>query len=442
MRTSKWVSAGWASGTIGSSTLLGAMSLLVLFYLTEYLGISPAIAGTLIFLSRIWDIGATLLIGHWSDRTQSRWGRRVPFLAFGAPVAALGYAMLFSAPESLTGFGLELYVLFALLLYATGYTIFVVPYLTVPAEITAVPQQRTTMMSYRVVFMTFAGLNVAVLGPVLIEAFGGGRAGYSGMGIVQGLIVLASMWACTAVVARAPVILRDPQPPVGFLTPLKVAFRNKPFVIYIAVKFFQLFAAASTTTALLYLARYILNQDESFLIRFGILQVAGTLLSIPVWTYLARRYGKRNAYMGAGFLYALVALSWLAAALGEASWITDVRILAIGFGSAGLMVVGFSILPDTMEHNTKISGVAQEGTLAALYSMVEKGTAALGPLIAGFLLEASGFISAAGGELPPEQPQSAIVAILVLAAVIPAVCNVTGSLLLTQFDLKEDVSNP
>lgn len=422
--------------------LLGAMSLLVLFYLTEYLGISPAVAGTLIFISRIWDIGANLVIGQWTDRTQSRWGRRIPFLTLGAPVAALAFALLFAAPESLTGRALETYVLLVLVLYATGYTLFVVPYLTLPAEITTVPEQRTTMMSFRVVFMTIAGLNLLIVSPILIEAFGGGRGGYAGMGMIQGLVVLSAMWICTAIVARVPTVTHDPQPPTDFITPLKIAFRNKPFAIFIAVKFFQLFAAASTGTALLYLARYILGQDESFLMRLGVLQTVGTLLSIPFWAYLARRYGKRNAYMAAGILYGFIALSWLIAALGEPSWATDIRLFAIGFGSAGLLVVGFSILPDTMEHNTKTSGVSQEGTLAALYSMVEKGTAALGPLIAGFMLEASGFVSAAGGELPPDQPQSAIVVILLLAAVIPAVCNFIGSALLTQFDLKEENSKP
>jgi Na+/melibiose symporter-like transporter len=70
--------------------------------------------------------------------------------------------------------------------------------------------------------------------------------------------------------------------------------------------------------------------------------------------------------------------------------------------------------------------------------MVEKGTAAFGPLIAGMLLEASGFVSAGGADLPPTQPQTALIAILLLASVVPAVCNVAGALLLTKFDLKEE----
>ena len=66
----RWVTLGWASGTLGSSTLLGAINLVVLFYFTEYLGIAPATAGVLIFVSRIWDIAAAVWIGQWSDRLQ------------------------------------------------------------------------------------------------------------------------------------------------------------------------------------------------------------------------------------------------------------------------------------------------------------------------------------------------------------------------------------
>ena len=81
------------------------------------------------------------------------------------PAAAIAYVALFAAPASVEGLALQAWVLVALLLYAAGYSLFVVPYLAVPAEITAIPQQRTTMMAYRVVFMTLAALNVAVLGP-------------------------------------------------------------------------------------------------------------------------------------------------------------------------------------------------------------------------------------------------------------------------------------
>jgi GPH family glycoside/pentoside/hexuronide:cation symporter len=434
---SRAVSLGWAGGTLGSSTMLGAMSLLVLFYLTEYLGISPATAGALIFVSRLWDIGAALAIGQWSDRVRSRWGRRAPFLFAAGPLAAAAYAMLFAAPAALGGVGLEAWVLVALVLYATGYSLFVVPYLAVPAEVTAIPEQRTTMMSYRVVFVTIAGLNVAVVGSLLIKLFGGGRPGYAGMGVVHGAVILAAMWLAAWVVWRTPAVSAAPAVQGSSMALLRRVMGGRPFRIFIGVKLLQLGAAAAVSASLLYLARYVLGQDEAFLMRFGVLQMAGTLLSLPLWSWAGRRWGKRAVYMAAGYAYGLISLSWLLAAGGEPGWLTDLRLLLIGIGSAGLLVMGFSLLPDIMAHHTRTTGEALEGTMAAVYNIVEKGTAALGPLVGGLLLEASGFISAAGGALPPAQPDSAIMAIFLLAAVIPAACNVAGSLLLTRFRLAD-----
>jgi GPH family glycoside/pentoside/hexuronide:cation symporter len=434
---SRAVQLGWASGTLGSSTLLGAMGLVVLFYLTEYLGLAPSVAGTLIFVSRLWDIGAALLVGQASDRTRSRWGRRAPFLFAGGPAAALAYVALFAAPTSLEGLALQGWVLVALLLYASGYSLFVVPYLAVPAEITAIPQQRTTMMAWRVVFMTAAALNVAVLGPTLIAAFGKGREGYFGMALVQGSIVWLAMWLCATVVARAPVVVTAPASRDSSLAQIRLVLTHRPFAVYLVAKFLQLTAVASTSASLLYLARYVLGRDESFLVRFGLLQTLGTLVSLPLWTWLGRRFGKRNAYIGAGFCYALISLSWLAAAGGEPAWVTDARLLLIGIGSTGLLVLGFSLLPDIMAHSTRSRGVALEGTMGALYSVVEKTTAAVGPLLGGLVLQASGFVSAGGKTLPPVQPDSAIVAIVALSAIVPAAFNVAGSLALLRFRLDE-----
>ncbi|MCU0759884.1 MAG: MFS transporter [Steroidobacteraceae bacterium] len=432
------VSLAWAGGTLGSSTLLGALGLVVLFYLTEYLGLSPGVAGTLIFLSRLWDIGAALWVGQWSDRSRSRFGRRAPFLFAGGPVCALAYVALFAAP-ALEGLALQAWVLLALLLWASGYSLFVVPYLAVPAEITDLPQQRTTMMAYRVVFVTAAGLNVAVLGPLLIDAFGKGRGGYLGMALVQAAIVLAAMWQCAAVVARTPVVesASGGASAGGSLAQVRAVLGYRPFAVYLLVKLCQLTAAASTSAALLYLARYVLGRDESFLVRFGTLQMAGTLLSLPLWTWLGRRHGKREVYLGAGVLYALVSLSWLPASAAEAGWVTDLRLLAIGVGATGLLVMGFALLPDIMAAHTRERGAALEGTMGALYSVVEKGTAALGPLIGGVVLEMSGFVSSAGKALPPAQPPAAITAIVALAAVVPTAFNLLGSLALTRLRLDD-----
>lgn len=257
------------------------------------------------------------------------------------------------------------------------------------------------------------------------------------MGIVHALIIFGAMLSCAFIVSRVPVVVQGALSTGSIIAQLKIVLKNGPFKTFIGVKLFQLMATATVGASLLYMARYVLGEDEGFLTRFVIYQTVGTLISLPAWSWLAKRHGKRLIYMAAGYFYAVVALTWLFALGGENEWVTNVRIFMVGVATSGLLVMGFSLLPDTMEHNTKSSGISQEGTLAAIYSMVEKGTAAFGPLIAGLLLEASGFISGAGTALPPTQPQSALVAILLLASVIPALCNIAGSLLLIRFDLKQ-----
>jgi GPH family glycoside/pentoside/hexuronide:cation symporter len=239
------------------------------------------------------------------------------------------------------------------------------------------------------------------------------------------------------VVARAPVVITAPASPEGSLAQIRMVLAHRPFVVYLVAKFLQLTAVASTSASLLYLARYVLGRDESFLVRFGLLQTVGTLVSLPLWTWLGRRYGKRNAYLGAGLCYALITLTWLTASRAEPSWVTDARLLMIGIGSTGLLVLGFSLLPDIMAHSTRTRGVALEGTMGALYSVVEKSTAAVGPLLGGLVLQASGFVSAAGKTLPPVQPPAAIAAIVALSAIVPALFNVAGALALLRFRLDE-----
>ena len=433
LRLTRGQAIGWASGTVGSSSMLGAISLIVLFFATEYLGIAPALAGLLIFTSRIFDLIVSPLIGQWSDRTESSIGRRRPFLLAGAPVCALAFFALFAAPELLSGWALVAWVQAALLLWALGYSLFVVPYLAMPAEITGDPKQRTAMMSWRVVAQTLAGLVIAVLAPAMIANFGGGRSGYAAMGAIVGALILVAMWGSVAATWRVrdyggrldAIALRDQLRAIG---------NNRPYLVYLAVKLCQLLAAATVGSGLLYVARYILGQDESFLVRFGVLQLVGTLLTVPVWGWLCGRLGKRNTYMGAGFLYALISISWLFASASEPALITNIRLFAVGVGATGLLVAGLSILPDTMEYGRRQSGASLEGTLSAFYAMVEKGAAALGPLLAGLLLEVMGFVTPTpGAETFPEQSDTALLAIYILVGALPAAANILGSLILLAY---------
>ena len=89
---------GWATGSLGTSVVLGALTSYGIFYMTNYLGIGAALAGSLIGLSKFYDMLTDPVMGQLSDRTHSSWGRRRPYLLLGAIGCPASIVMLFLVP--------------------------------------------------------------------------------------------------------------------------------------------------------------------------------------------------------------------------------------------------------------------------------------------------------------------------------------------------------
>ena len=183
---------GWGAGTLVTSTLGYATGTFLLRYLTDYLGMAAAVAGSLFALSKIYDAASDVAMGVISDRTRTRIGRRRPYLAMGAVLAAISIWAIFAVPEGLQGTALTAYVFLLMLFWATAYTMFSVPYLTMPAEITSDPAERTRLVSFRVYATAAATLLTGSFGPLLLVWFGGDRAAHGEMALVFAAVILAA----------------------------------------------------------------------------------------------------------------------------------------------------------------------------------------------------------------------------------------------------------
>src|SRR5688572_20713185 len=132
---SRRLRAGYASGSLVTGAFGTVPGLLLLPYLTDTFAVAAGLAGLLVLLPKAWDVLLNPVAGRISDRTTSRWGPRRPYLLIGGLSTAVTFAALFAGP--FTGAAGAAYVTLAFLATATAFAFFQVPYVAMPAEITA-----------------------------------------------------------------------------------------------------------------------------------------------------------------------------------------------------------------------------------------------------------------------------------------------------------------
>jgi GPH family glycoside/pentoside/hexuronide:cation symporter len=408
------VSLGWGVGTLGASLLLNGFAIIAPFFLTTVLGAAPATAAFVLFLAKLWDIFSNPLMGAVSDATRSPWGRRRPYLVLGGIIAGLAYLGLFSAGLTSVGQSLWLVGLFVVLV-GTGYTIFNVPYMAMPAEMMDDYAARTRLFSYRVFFIGVGTLVGGSAGQKLAELAGGGARGYAIMGACVGLGILVFMGAAAFGTAGARFTQRTAAR-ASIARQLHSGLSNKPFVALLGVKFLQLFGLFTGTAMSLFIIRFVIGQRNpgNWLLIGGLASLAGQLGTMTLWLALARRLEKQRTYILATALISINALTWLLAGPAEALGFYCLRMLVNGVAASGLLLMGQSMLADVTEYDFRRTGLRREGVFSGLYSFVEKGASALAPSVLLVVYAACGFQSRA-----PVQTSAAVEGIRYAAAFLP-----------------------
>jgi GPH family glycoside/pentoside/hexuronide:cation symporter len=428
-RVSTGLKAAWGAGSIGTVTVLTINSLLLLFFMTSVLGLAPALAGSLLFGAKLIDAVAAPVLGGISDSWKGSMGRRAPFLLAGAFVSAFGVALVFNPPASFTT-ALPAWIMTCLVIIALGYTLFNVPYMAMPAEMTDLPAERTSIMSWRIAFVSIGGL-ITGLAPQVATKLGGGRTGYGAVGFILAGVALAAMLSAFAAARRTRQVAGGAQN--GGFKRYLVVLQNRPFMLIIAAKVCQLVGLASLTASILFLMKNVLLQPESTVGLYVFAGTIATLSTMPVWVWLNRRISKRNLYIIACLLFACLTSSWMLASANEPLQLILLRGFLSGTFSGGLLLMGQSLLPDAIDADCRKSGVRREGVYAGAYSFVEKASMAFGPLLVGLILQAFHFKPSLGKAVA--QPPEALTGIIIGVAVVPALLYTLSVIPLLYFKL-------
>ena len=416
--------AGWGLADMGIVVFVIVKQLLVLSFLTNYLNVPVGIAGLLTTSVLIFDIITDPIVGYLSDRTHSRWGRRVPWMVIGALILSGGIIGLFGVPQSLSLSGTIIWVGGFFALATVGFTMVAIPYGATAGEMTQDPKERSTMMGFR---MAFASVGILLGGAVIPQLAGGTREGHFIAAIYVAPIIILSIWGSLWSTRTAPRILSPSAR--GFMSTWLLVFNNKPFVILVCLYGIMTLAIALITAGLPFAAIYLIFDSGNSLLSpastaLGILSllfacfVFGSILSQAFWVWMSARLGKVGA-----LIFGLVIYIILLIAIFVNLPSVDIMLMAILFVVAGMtngayQQIPWAIYPDLMDITRSESGDAIEGAFSAIWLFGQKVANAIAPLILSLILALFGWRES--GEGFTDQVPEALRALQNSITILPA----------------------
>lgn len=251
----------YGSGDLGFSltgTIIGAY---FLFFLIDVVGIKPAVAGIAILIGKTWDYINDPLIGHLSDRTRTRWGRRRPFLLFGALPFGLAFILLWYRPPFESQIALAAYYACAFVLYDAAATFVYMPYFSLTPELTDDYDERTSLTSYRMFYSILGSLLAFTVPLMIVGTFNPENASrVLLMGTIFGLgsaIPLILVFFNTRE-RKDFAVLEKPK----LLESLKAAFKNRPFVFGAVIYLLTWICMDILQTVLLFFVKHVLRLES------------------------------------------------------------------------------------------------------------------------------------------------------------------------------------
>lgn len=440
-RLSAGTIARYSIGSIGTGGFATLPGLVLAYYLTDNLGVAAATAGLVITIAKLWDVVIDPLIGALSDRQRLRYGTRIGFMKLGAIALPVLFALTFAAPPAWGTVVGTIWVLIAFTGAATAFSLFQVPYLALPAELTDSYDERTRLLTWRVMVLTLAILLFGAGGPMLRKLTGDPVTGYLLMGIVAGAVIGLGMWVASRTApAHAP--LADAERPrfnlwAYYAEGIRALRRSQPFRVLLLTFFLQALATGLMLAGAQYVATWVMKSEDAVTLLFVAL-IAPALLAAPIWHFIARRTEKQAAFRVATLLFIGAVLAISLAIWFPGSWMY-VPVGIAGVAYAGMQSLPMAMLPDVMSHDERATATKGAGAFSGVWTAGETIGFALSATALTTVLAITQYVPSVAGQTVA-QPSSAIIGIIVSFSLVPAALAALSLLPLGRYRLtRQDI---
>ncbi|PQZ95750.1 MFS transporter [Arthrobacter sp. MYb227] len=426
----------YALGSMGTGGFTTLPGLVLIYYMTDTLGISALFAGLMVTLAKIWDVVIDPIIGARSDHSLANTGSRKRFMLLGGVLLPIFFLLTFAVPVAIGPVAGGIWVLIAFTATATAFSLFQVPYIALPAELTAGYDQRTRLLSVRVLVLSIAILLFGAGGPALRSLGGENKwLGYFLMALLSGALIGVCMIITSRVAPQQQAIeskvssIRS-----SYAHGFNALKRSQPFRALLLTFALQGLATGGMLAGAQYIATWILG-DEAAVTFLFIALIGPALLFVPVWRTLAKRLGKEQSFNYSSILFGLSAFALTFMLIAPGPWIY-IPVALAGAGYAGMQSLPMSMLPDVIHHDSRTHGEGRAGIFGGVWTAGETTGMALGATLLALMLWASGYIESVTGETVIQQT-SATNGIILSFSLMPALIIVLSLLSFRRYPLRE-----
>ncbi len=392
-----------------------ALQFYFVYYIVNISGVPAHLAALVYPIGRVWGAILDVIIGRISDRTESRFGRRRPYLLFGAIPLGLSFVLLWLIPFKSTT-AMFVYYLAVVVLFNTIFSITTIPYNALHPELTQNYDERTTLSGFRIVCSFVANIIAAAGVAVIVDNIYPGRQAYREsypvMGwIVAALVVIMYLFTFTFTKERVKPETRETE---GIIQTLKSFWKMKEFRSVLAIFLFnQIGADVFMFIIIFFLKDVIMIPEDTTFIIMGI-PIITAIVVAPFWVWMGSRLGKPKTLTISSIYFASVLLFCLLAPVKNLYFVIGIAIF-IGIGMSASQVLIWSIMPDVIEIDEYENGERREGAFYGITSLIYKAASAVAVAAAGSLIAWFGYV-----ENSAAQPQSSLTAIRFLMGIGPA----------------------
>ena len=387
---------------------ISAMTYLLYFY-TDIFGLSAAAAAGVMLVARLVDAVTDPMMGAIAERTRSRWGRLRPYLLFGAlPLAAFAILM-FTVPDFAAS-GKLWWAYLTYVGFGIAFTVVSIPYSALTASLTADHQERTVLSTIRMACAFAGGYAISVGTPNLVGWFGGEAVGYQWSMALYAIVATAMLWVTFGLTEERI------QPPakqkLSIGDSAKAVFLNPPLLVVIVMFSCSMLSYTVRQAAAPYYFKYNLERPDLIGTWFAV-TLPVMFLGLVFTPALANRFGKSGGIL-------IGALVTIFAALGMYfTPYTEIELIffwgcVMALGGTPLAVLGWAMLPDTVDYAQWRLGVRADGAIFSMSSFFQKLAKTVGGAGIAAVLALAGYVANA------EQSPASLAAIHSLMTLAPA----------------------